>query len=100
MNNIITEDQIDKVIKPYWDLHFDDSELTEYDSWSGLFKKSPNRNAVLLVGYPSNNAAIWYINGEYFNGGWHMFNIQPNEFNKSMVRYINNRFKINIRYIL
>jgi hypothetical protein len=37
---------------------------------------------------------MWFSNGEYFDGGWDMFNIPTYEFNMSMLRYIEKRFGV------
>jgi hypothetical protein len=46
-----------------------------------------------LVGKPIKSVGCWYCNGEYFGGGWGMFGIEPVEFNKSMLRYVQDNFE-------
>ena len=69
---------------------------SESDDWSGVFINTPN-GKVLIAGYPSDSVGnTWYSNGEYFLGGWSLYNIDTDVFNKSMRRYINDRFNEDI----
>ena len=97
MNYNLTYEQIDKLLKPYWDTKFKDSELGEIENldgddedWSGIIKDD-----LLLVGHPSlDDGHMWFSHGGYFDGGCDMFNISPYDFNHSMLRYIEKRFGI------
>ena len=94
----LTEIQLDRLMKPYWDSKFVDStkgrvkNYSDSGDWSGVFMNTPN-GKVLIAGHRSDGVGdTWYSNGEYFNGCWQMYNIHHDVFNESMRRYINNRF--------
>ena len=106
MDYTITYEQLDRLMKPYWDDKFRGAEfgtIEEYsddEDWSGLIKKTPD-GEILLVGYPYyDDGSTWFSNGEYFGGGWHMFNITSYEFNMSMLRYIEKNYDVHAYSIL
>ena len=93
MNYSVTEEQLDRLMKSYWDDKFSGAELgvienyVEDNDWYGIHK-----GKLLLVGKPIDSKGCWYCNGEYFGGGWGMFGIEPPEFNESMLRYVQDNF--------
>jgi hypothetical protein len=93
MNYSVTEEQLDRLMKSYWDDKFSGAEVgvienyVEDNDWYGIHK-----GKLLLVGKPIDSKGCWYSNGEYFGGGWGMFGIEPPEFNESMLRYIKATF--------
>ena len=103
----LTDKQLDRLMKPYWDTMFENSKLgtlVEYgdddDDWRGIIKKTPNGKE-LLIGYPYLDIGdTWYSNGSYFEGGWTMYNIHTGDFNASMRRYVNDRFGTNIEAVI
>ena len=95
MDYTITYEQLDRLMKPYWDEKFKGTELGEIENysededWFGVIKGDN-----ILVGYPSlDDGHMWFSNGEYFDGGWDMFNISSYEFNQSMLRYLVKKFE-------
>lgn len=97
----MTESQIDKLMKRYWDFHFDNSYLTKYKTpygsiWYSIVKEQ-NNEIVMLVGKPTDDESnkTWFSDGTYFINGWRVFSIEPKEFNESMRRYIIRKFNIN-----
>jgi len=108
MDYILTEKQIDKLMKPFWDYHFNDSNFYEdieglddyVDGWSGFIKELPNGNKILLVGFVKSSPDMWYSDGSYFYNSMKMFNLTPREFDNSMRRYIKNKFGYNINKII
>jgi hypothetical protein len=94
MEYSLTEKQLDRLMKPYWDDKFNGAEIGEIENyandedWYGLKKDD-----FLIVGYPSlDDGSWWFSNGPYFEGGWSMFGIEISEFNRAMRRYIEDRF--------
>jgi hypothetical protein len=107
MNYILTEKQIDKIMKPFWDYHFNDSNFVEdikgsddWRDWSGFIKKLPNGHKILLVGFIKSSPDMWYSDGSYFYNSKNMFNLTPHEFHNSMKRYLKNKFGFNIDKIM
>jgi hypothetical protein len=94
----LTTAQLDKLLKPYWDGKFENTKkgkvenYSENDDWTGIFMNTPD-GWNLIAGHRSDDVGdTWYSNGKYFNGGWQFYNINTDEFNESMKRYINHRF--------
>jgi hypothetical protein len=93
MNYSVTEEQLDRLMKSYWDDKFDGAEIgvienyVEDNDWYGIRK-----GKLLLVGKPIKSVGCWYSNGEYFGGGWSMFGIEAPEFNEAMLRYVQDNF--------
>ena len=42
----------------------------------------------------------WYSNGKYFSGKWSLFSMNPSEFNNAMVRYVNDKFGLDITDVI
>lgn len=113
MKYIITDEQIDRILKPFFEGTFKDAKLIEYDyehahdyedeiedyteGWVGFSLIKDGKREVLL-GRPSEtqNKNEWFSNGEYFNGWWDMFNLELKDFNESMRRFVNEKYNMNI----
>jgi hypothetical protein len=96
MDYKITPEQLDKILKPYFDNEFDKSEWGEYDyqhgggKWYGFV----NQKGILIAGYPSHlhGDSIIFSDGKYFGRIWNLFSVEPQDFHDSMGRYIGNRY--------
>jgi len=90
----ITPEQLDKVIKPFFDKEFKHAKWGEHNDsygggeWFGVI----NQDDVMLVGHPSHDSDMYFTNGEYFNNMWDLFSVKPQEFNESMGRYIKKKY--------
>ena len=93
MNYSVTEEQLDRLMKSYWDDKFNGVEFGKIKNYSGSEDwYGIKRGRFLIIGKPVKSVDCWFSNGEYFGGGWGMFGIEPPEFNESMLRYIKNTF--------
>ena len=94
----MTDEQIDKITKKYWEHKLKDTTIkngkTEYD-WYGLFDSSGE----LLVGCPidAEDNGIWYYDGFTFNSGSGIFGITNKEFYDAFKRYLNKTYGFKIR---
>jgi|688.fasta_scaffold475467_3 hypothetical protein len=101
----MTENTIDKLMKPYWDEQFKDSYLTEWNEiaykWYGIVIKKPNGGEYGIVGYPIKDKveSLWFYSNERFRGHSKLFNLTIKEFNSAMVRYINKKYNLNVKEI-
>ena len=101
----MTDNTIDKVMKPYWDEQFKDSYLTEWNGlayeWYGIAIKKPNGGEELIVGYSikDKDDSLWYYSNHMFRGHSKLFNLTKEEFNSSMVRYINKKYNLNVKVV-
>jgi len=101
MKYIITPEQLDKVIKPYFDRVFKDAEWSEKyvggygETWYGLF----NRDGVMLVGHPESDSSTYYTDGKYFGTMWELFSIDAKEFTDAIGRYIKKKYGCEFDYI-
>lgn len=101
----MTDNTIDKLMKPYWDEQFKDSYLTEWNGlaydWYGIAIKKPNGGEELIVGYPikDKDDTLWYYSGHMFRGHSKLFNLSIKEFNSAMVRYINKKYNLNVKEV-
>ena len=90
MDYMITPEQLDKIIKPFFDKEFKHAKWGEHSdsygggTWYGVI----NQDDVLLVGYPSHDSDTYFTNGQHFSDMWHLFSIDGQEFSESMGRYI------------
>jgi hypothetical protein len=105
MNYILTPNQIDRVMKPYWDEHFDNSRLSEInfdgEKWFGLTKNDSDGVLIMLVGHPlKRENEMWYCDGPSFRGGESLFGIDRYDFNQSMKRYLNKKFDVQISDVM
>jgi len=105
MKYVLNSTQIDKLIKPFWDEHFDGTKVGEIknsygDMWLGIIKDT-DEGPTLLIGRPVGREDIkWYSNGNYFNGKWDLFSMTPSDFNSAMVRYVNDKFGLNVTDVI
>lgn len=94
MDYIITPEQLDKIIKPFFDKEFKHAKWGEHSdsygggTWYGVI----NQDDVLLVGYPSHDSDTYFTNGQHFSDMWHLFSIDGQEFSESMGRYIKKKY--------
>ena len=100
------DNYIDKIMKPYWDDSFKDSHLTEFSfdkpaSWNGLVINRPNGSEKLIVGNAGGDSdEIWYYDGNMFSGHNKLFNLEILDFNRSMVRYLNRKYNLEIKVVI
>ena len=102
MRHQITQEQLDRVMKPYWDSKFKDGVLGKFrnDSdeidWYGIYKNNPSGEKDTLVGTPSiDGSGPWFCDGDNFYNGWELFNITPEDFFEAMKRYVEKKFGVN-----
>jgi len=104
MNYVLNTKQIDKLIKPFWDEHFDGSKVGTInlsgEKWSGVIRDT-DEGPTLLIGRPvGREGMMWYSNGYYFNGKWNLFSMTPSDFNTAMARYVNDKFGLDVTEII
>ena len=104
MNYVLKPSQIDKIMKPFWDQHFDGTEVRKIDvsgeMWSGVVKDT-DEGPTLLIGRPvGREDMMWYSNGHYFKYKWDLFGISPQEFNKSLSRYVKDNYGLGVTDII
>ena len=104
MKYVLNSKQTDKLMKPFWDEHFDGSIVGDINlsgnKWSGVIKDT-DEGPILLIGRPVNRGGkMWYSNGEYFRGKWGLFSMTPNDFNDAMSRYVNTKHGLNVTEII
>ena len=92
MKYVITPEQLDKVMRPYFDKVFkhakwSDAEL-DGQSWYGFF----NQDGEMLVGHPEYDSSTYFTDGVYFNNMWDLFSIDAKEFTDAMGRYLKNKY--------
>lgn len=97
----MTNEQLDKVMKPYWELRFGDVELKLFNvdkgRWFGL-----SEDDGIICGCPEEDIRYrdWYYSSTYFNGGKELFDVALNEFLHAMKRYLNTTYNLNIETIV
>jgi hypothetical protein len=97
----MTNELLDKLMKPYWESKFDSTELgyfNEYkDPWFGFVL-----NNEILVGCPVDDLSSggWFYAGLDFAGGDDMFDVTRKEFLSAMVRYLNKTYNVDIKSII
>ena len=104
MKYVLNSTQIDKLLKPFWDEHFDGSIVGTInlsgEKWSGVIRDT-DEGPTLLIGQPvGRNDTMWYSNGDYFSGKWSLFSMTPSDFNTAMARYVNINYGLNIKDII
>lgn len=105
----MTHKDIDKLMNPYWDEKFNDSYLGDFcgegegwsDDWYGILMKKHDGSEKLIVGHMSgDNDGSWFYDGTMFDGGEKLFSLCIRDFNKSMVRYINEKYNLEVKSVL
>ena len=97
----MTKEQLDKVMKPYWESKFDSTELkyfNEYkDPWFGFVL-----NNSILFGCVVEDLSIgtWFYGGSDFIGGKDIFDITKGNFLSAMRRYLNKTYNVDIKSII
>ena len=104
MNYVLNPTQIDKLLKPFWDQEIGDAKVGKInlsgELWSGLIKQT-QEGPLLIVGQPvGREDMMWYSNGHYFQGKWDLFGMTPNDFNKSLGRYVKTNFGLDAQDII
>ena len=100
MTNNLTEEQLDTLIKPYFDMRFEGSviktgSVNDVIEWFGFWKDGEH-----ILGYPVNNDEYWYCSGPHFSDGILIFSLRPTEYYEAMRRYVNkNHPKLEIKKI-
>lgn len=109
MEYILTSEQLDKIMKPYWDSKFEGAELNyfigENDNWLGIGKSGADDFGIveddMLLGRPSDDTDdLWFFNGEGFGSNWDLFTIDIVTFKESMRRYANKKYGLKILKIM
>ena len=95
MEYVFSPEQIDILLKSFLDYHFDGATIGNIDNWFGVIK-----NNKILVGKPDAATLYWYTDGSYFNGYWNLFNMDSNDFNEAIRRYVNKRYGFEIKNIM
>lgn len=92
MEYVITSEQLDKVLRPYFDKYFSDSKFgtsknEDGDTWSGYWIKR-GENYDLLVGHPYlDDSGSWFYNGQILEGELY-YGIDVSDYIASMKRYL------------
>ena len=94
MDYSISPEQLDKLIKPFFDKEFKHAKWGEHsDSYGGgTWYGFINQDDVLLVGYPSHDSDTYFTNGQHFSDMWQFFSIDGKEFNEAMGRYLKKKY--------
>jgi hypothetical protein len=95
MKNELSIEQLDKIIKPYFNDKFNNTVISKHNvshgdiklPWYGFWSEDDKE---LILGYPIENIdnPIWFSSGPYFSGGWDLFGITGKEFSDAMKRYL------------
>jgi len=86
----LSEEQLDKMLKKYFFNHFKDSKWYIRDNWEGFFL--PNVRMILGRPYASSTNNTLYSDGTYWGDDCFMLGITPSEFNGAMLRYVNRTY--------
>lgn len=98
----ITPEQLDRLVKPYFDKEFKHAKWGEQvspnsnDVWYGVI----NQDDILLVGHQSHNSDMYFTDGQYFNNMWDLFSVNAQDFNESMGRYIKKKYGCEFKKIM
>lgn len=102
MDYSISPDQLDKLLKPFFDKEFKHAEWGEYNDqygggkWYGIV----NQDGVLLVGHPSHDNVILFTNGNHFTNMWDFFSVDYKDFNEAIGRYVKKKYNVSYDRIL
>jgi hypothetical protein len=97
----MTRAQLDKVMKPYWDLQFDNLKPRFFNTserrWFGF-----RIDNLTICGCPEEDilSGDWYYFLPYFKGGMELFDLTRNEFDQAMMRYLNETYNLDINRIM
>jgi hypothetical protein len=97
MEYLLNQEQLYKLMKPFFDSRFKNSGLGIRDyggeEWKGLW----NPDGQLLVGSTNyEDDSNYYYNGEYFGGEWEIFSINISVFTDMMARYLEEEYHLTI----
>jgi len=104
MKIVVSENQINRIIKKYLDGVFEKSYFGNFkddsNEWEGFLINSDGPEGyTTIVGRPVWDDH-WYSNGHYFMGMWDIFGLSPVEFNEILSSYIRDRYNIEMGVIL
>jgi hypothetical protein len=94
MGNELTDKQIDRIMFRYFDDRFKDSFYGEEEveggyMWIGIF----DDDDTMLIGTPLNDdSGEWFSHGPIFGDANDILGITQQEFNQSMIRYLNKEY--------
>jgi hypothetical protein len=92
MKYVITPEQLDKVMKSFFDKVFEHTKWSDAEldgqSWYGFF----NQDGEMLVGHPEYDSSTYFTDGRYFNNMWDFFSIDSKEFTDAMGRYLKKKY--------
>jgi len=97
MEYLLNQEQLYKLMKPFFDSRFKNSTLDiknhEGEKWKGLW----GSDGQLLVGSTNyEDDHNYYFNGEYFGGEWEIFDIGIGLFSDMMARYLEEEYHLTI----
>ena len=102
----VTDDQLYSVMEKFFDKKFKGAVLeprvyhNSYggsEMWYGLW----NENGDLLVGNNTENELnIYYFDGKIFEDEWKLFGITPNAFSDMMAKYLNEKYNMNVNFLM
>lgn len=96
----MTDAQIDKIMKDYWDSKFEGGILANYNGWTGILMDTPEGKDI-VVGYSNKKGGWqWYTEGPYFGNDMDIFGMSYKKFCDSMKRYLEKKFDIEIGNIM
>lgn len=92
MKTILSFKQIDKILRPYWDLKIGSCELKLNDNWFGFFNSDNN----LIVGHHLSDKSLWYYDSNEFIYAPDIFSLHRESIRYSMMRYLENKYNFKI----
>jgi len=104
MKYVLSPTQIDKILKTFWDQELGGAKVGKInlsgEMWGGLIKKTED-GPLLIIGRPvGREDMMWYSNGHHFNGKWDLFGMTSYDFNKSLGRYVNKNYGLDVGDII
>jgi hypothetical protein len=105
MDYIVSEDQIDSILKRYFDKVFSNADYLENIqgkkfNWTGFFKKGSRDIENFIIGYSTDDPHIWFSNGNIFSSKSDIFDISTWELNNALKRYLNKNYNTNIETVI
>lgn len=103
MKYIVNSDQIDRLMKSYFDMIFNDSVI-EYGKLSddnpNIFQKIIDKSGKLIMARQK-GTEMWLVNfPEFFINAEHIFNINKFEFIYALERYLVKKTGLEFKYIV